>query len=108
MIRRPPRSTRTDTLFPYTTLFRSQQDWQLPLPRHQGRRRHHAGADHPAGRGSTGFEAAIQLLVDQVTAWFVPAVMAIRSEASRGGKECVSTCSFRWLPYHSKKKHYYI
>src|SRR3546814_12484773 len=31
MIRRPPRSTRTDTLFPYTTLFRSQasQDFQL-------------------------------------------------------------------------------
>src|SRR3546814_9122176 len=29
MIRRPPRSTRTDTLFPYTTLFRSQ----IKLPR---------------------------------------------------------------------------
>src|SRR3546814_4479326 len=29
MIRRPPRSTRTDTLFPYTTLFRScHLDWQ--------------------------------------------------------------------------------
>src|SRR3546814_1787163 len=27
MIRRPPRSTRTDTLFPYTTLFRSL-DWE--------------------------------------------------------------------------------
>src|SRR3546814_5834018 len=27
MIRRPPRSTRTDTLFPYTTLFRSS-DWR--------------------------------------------------------------------------------
>src|SRR3546814_6066472 len=26
MIRRPPRSTRTDTLFPYTTLFRSSCD----------------------------------------------------------------------------------
>src|SRR3546814_3822410 len=26
MIRRPPRSTRTDTLFPYTTLFRSWMD----------------------------------------------------------------------------------
>src|SRR3546814_16041528 len=26
MIRRPPRSTRTDTLFPYTTLFRSISD----------------------------------------------------------------------------------
>src|SRR3546814_5853351 len=35
MIRRPPRSTRTDTLFPYTTLFRSQ---------HHGR---HAGVQHP-------------------------------------------------------------
>src|SRR3546814_15237755 len=29
MIRRPPRSTRTDTLFPYTTLFRSHR---LPPP----------------------------------------------------------------------------
>src|SRR3546814_5826500 len=28
MIRRPPRSTRTDTLFPYTTLFRSEQQLQ--------------------------------------------------------------------------------
>src|SRR3546814_9445270 len=27
MIRRPPRSTRTDTLFPYTTLFRSQNGY---------------------------------------------------------------------------------
>src|SRR3546814_9674847 len=27
MIRRPPRSTRTDTLFPYTTLFRSRCWW---------------------------------------------------------------------------------
>src|SRR3546814_5737461 len=34
MIRRPPRSTRTDTLFPYTTLFRS--------------RRRRARAPHPA------------------------------------------------------------
>src|SRR3546814_13223465 len=29
MIRRPPRSTRTDTLFPYTTLFRSQAQQDL-------------------------------------------------------------------------------
>src|SRR3546814_2035266 len=32
MIRRPPRSTRTDTLFPYTTLFRSRP---LPISRRQ-------------------------------------------------------------------------
>src|SRR3546814_20614544 len=33
MIRRPPRSTRTDTLFPYTTLFRSVE----PAENHQVR-----------------------------------------------------------------------
>src|SRR3546814_6362445 len=30
MIRRPPRSTRTDTLFPYTTLFRSMESTAVP------------------------------------------------------------------------------
>src|SRR3546814_16903128 len=30
MIRRPPRSTRTDTLFPYTTLFRSISHTSVP------------------------------------------------------------------------------
>src|SRR3546814_11365418 len=40
MIRRPPRSTRTDTLFPYTTLFRSH----LRLPA--------AGRDRDRGGGS--------------------------------------------------------
>src|SRR3546814_2743211 len=37
MIRRPPRSTRTDTLFPYTTLFRSP----VPNNRHNFRRRNY-------------------------------------------------------------------
>src|SRR3546814_17719814 len=27
-----------------------------------------------------------------------------RSEERRGGKECVSTCRYRWSPYHEKKK----
>src|SRR3546814_13094381 len=35
MIRRPPRSTRTDTLFPYTTLFRSDALRPPPLGRDQ-------------------------------------------------------------------------
>src|SRR3546814_693693 len=44
MIRRPPRSTRTDTLFPYTTLFRSGLDADIGLARVQ-----HAGdAPQPA------------------------------------------------------------
>src|SRR3546814_9569755 len=45
MIRRPPRSTRTDTLFPYTTLFRSLDDgveegeegWNPAVLRHDRR-----------------------------------------------------------------------
>src|SRR3546814_15513805 len=32
MERRPPRSTRTDTRFPYTTLFRSVRTWFLAAP----------------------------------------------------------------------------
>src|SRR3546814_14364260 len=32
MIRRPPRSTRTDTLFPYTTLFRSPWTFDTHVP----------------------------------------------------------------------------
>src|SRR3546814_17722042 len=37
MIRRPPRSTRTDTLFPYTTLFRSAFGEGTALHRHPAR-----------------------------------------------------------------------
>src|SRR3546814_5476248 len=36
MIRRPPRSTRTDTLFPYTTLFRSPVTWAQELAGSRG------------------------------------------------------------------------
>src|SRR3546814_3194915 len=46
MIRRPPRSTRTDTLFPYTTLFRSL--------RHQS----HRCEDEGEGRGGEHLENA--------------------------------------------------
>src|SRR3546814_20043363 len=41
MIRRPPRSTRTDTLFPYTTLFRSgHQRRRIRTGQLQGPRNH--------------------------------------------------------------------
>src|SRR3546814_17967767 len=49
MIRRPPRSTRTDTLFPYTTLFRSTED---------ERERH--GAEQPAKLGGLVAAGAIE------------------------------------------------
>src|SRR3546814_2793142 len=43
MIRRPPRSTRTDTLFPYTTLFRSHHDG-VAEHRSTGLRHYHLSA----------------------------------------------------------------
>src|SRR3546814_7672615 len=47
MLRRPPRSTRTDTLFPYTTLFRSINNYNIgPLTRSEN---HYTG-DSYAGR----------------------------------------------------------
>src|SRR3546814_12822812 len=55
MIRRPPRSTRTDTLFPYTTLFRSVKGLRVIRPEGpwHGRRR-------PPGRFGGGAAGAFQ------------------------------------------------
>src|SRR3546814_1681957 len=65
MIRRPPRSTRTDTLFPYTTLFRSVGDGQLindktlPLQRSEPVDQHRC----PGGRdGDRRFPGAPRLV----------------------------------------------
>src|SRR3546814_14577406 len=67
MVRRPPRSTRTDTLFPYTTLFRAalRGDGDLPATCRARRHRHadarlgtaHAGA---ARRGHRATACALE------------------------------------------------
>src|SRR3546814_14469595 len=49
MIRRPPRSTRTDTLFPYTTLFRSEGFWLRAERQSGGRGRLARRWESPAG-----------------------------------------------------------
>src|SRR3546814_20632842 len=49
MLRRPPRSTRTDTLFPYTTLFRSLGAAGLDLAAHPAPQ-----VDFPTGRAAQG------------------------------------------------------
>src|SRR3546814_4215209 len=60
MIRRPPRSTRTDTLFPYTTLFRSQF-WNV-----DGYRRNHCwGTARCVGFGSSAVPAAYHRTLHQ-------------------------------------------
>src|SRR3546814_4056548 len=61
MIRRPPRSTRTDTLFPYTTLFRS------PAARLAG--------DEPGAR-----KKLTERIVGRMSAAHRAAALAVRSE----------------------------
>src|SRR3546814_14973717 len=46
MLRRPPRATRTDTLFPYTTLFRSPRAHRSTRPPGRRRRRARPAARH--------------------------------------------------------------
>src|SRR3546814_12769908 len=94
MIRLPPISTRTDTLFPYTTL---SDLFQVEI------RRHAAFGDiallHALAEWQAG-EVAIQLVGPLVigadeTARLAARLLA-RSEERRVRKGCVSTCRSRW------------
>src|SRR3546814_18835656 len=105
MIRRPPRSTRTDTLFPYTTLFRSFVLCGSGPTRPELEAR-------AAGLTNIQFhdlqpQEEFQELLGLATVHLLPqragAADLVRSEERRVGKECVSTCRSRWSPYHLKK-----
>src|SRR3546814_11325654 len=109
MIRRPPRSTRTDTLFPYTTLFRSAgaAGPGTAALSHHGAEQGRTGGGEGAGgriaarlspqaarhRGACGLALSRRPVgiggegqLSRLT----------RSEERRVGKECVSKCSSRW------------
>src|SRR3546814_4090963 len=73
MIRRPPRSTRTDTLFPYTTLFRSRGERSgaggaEPRRHRRVRARFHAVFDaRQPGRGPAGGASATRARSEEHT-----------------------------------------
>src|SRR3546814_15152707 len=111
MVRRPPRSTRTDTLLPYTTLCRSLGDvgqgHRPPLDMAGKVAERHDGV---ASLG-TQFHLGLSLLLPRLPRPAAqrsstcprrarPRRLRARSEARRVGKECVSTCRSRWSPYH--------
>src|SRR3546814_7668820 len=58
MIRRPPRSTRTDTLFPYTTLFRSPRSSRAPSSRVARRSESH---ENPVECGRIGTVGSLRV-----------------------------------------------
>src|SRR3546814_16711402 len=105
MIRRPPKSTRTDTLFPYTTLFRSSLPF-LRLSRGQNHRREHprGGKSAQQDRSSGGERAASRIdgapnfaaVSAALRSTPPPTKSAPRSEERRVGEECVRTCRSRW------------
>src|SRR3546814_11804830 len=126
MIRRPPRSTRTDTLFPYTTLFRSDymvvvvrelidafiekgrlsvmQDFAVPVPLYVIADQLGVPRSH-RDRFKEWSDSAVAplglLLSDErkIECAKSAVEMQHRSEERRVGKECVSTCRYRWSPY---------
>src|SRR3546814_19150246 len=125
MIRRPPRSTRTDTLFPYTTRFRSHRRDTLRAEKIMQDKLHakiqagkivpvwHHVVDEVLGNdaGVTGLR--LKSVLDDSTreidvhgifvaigntpnTGLFEGQLALRSEERRVGKECVSTCRSRW------------
>src|SRR3546814_11177484 len=122
MILRQPRTTRTDTLFPYTTLFR--------FAAHRCAERRPimekarlmaglffvdllpaAGGEIAAGLQPTlqrlyriGLQALLALHDGEADLLAFPQALDARPEERRVGKECVSTFSFRGSPFHLKKK----
>src|SRR3546814_14197196 len=96
MIRRPPRSTRTDTLFPYTTLFRSPRTFARSRPDR---------VPAPLPRAATWMPPRSRAHAAPLLRQMVRRRIRRRSEERRVGEECVSTCRSRWSPFHYKKKH---
>src|SRR3546814_3488990 len=67
MKRRPPRSTRTDTLFPYTTLFRSDRSLQARSRLYQARREYRLHGERRGPRhGDDGHHQAERRLPGQL------------------------------------------
>src|SRR3546814_15828328 len=119
MIRRPPRSTRTDTLFPYTTLFRSLF---VKLCQFPGEGREHLAIDTTSAEWRAAAPGAELLglyrddrypqdivmlrltagsrlppqMIDAAAA--PPGLEIFRSDERQVGKECVSTCRSTGAP----------
>src|SRR3546814_19167183 len=112
MIRRHPRSTRTYTLFPYTTLFRScisDITTEEKVPLHLAVTPNRNGFVGQRALSEDGYDALVLEAVlvrserigdaqRNVAHIVEPVVKNKRSEERRVGQECVSTCRSRWSP----------
>src|SRR3546814_10551897 len=104
MIRRPPRSTRTDTLFPYTTLFRSR------FARSQCAARRRRDAARQSGvpavrndRPAVGFSAISRRRLGQAR----PRVGDLKKRSEEHTSELQSLMSISYAVFCVKKKQQY-
>src|SRR3546814_13906526 len=133
MIRRPPRSTRTDTLFPYTTLFRSGQQQRLCIGRAIAVEPEVILMDEPCSALDPIATAQIEELIHELRGQYAIVIVThnmqqaarvsqrtalfhlgtlvdygvpsdIRSEERRVGRVWASTCRLRGSPNHQQKK----
>src|SRR3546814_18765938 len=111
MIRRPPRSTRTDTLFPYTTLFRSNAVG-IPTKLRPSMDADAFFSDADYERAKWAFDEAFIRMAKHLSdggtviwpadgigtgrALLSQRAPRIRSVQRRVGQECVSPCRSRW------------
>src|SRR3546814_16995772 len=115
MSRRPPRSTRTDTRFPYTTLFRSVR-YGIGSPYFDIRLPCGGGIDllftplpsrkiicSVIARLERREPAALSLSMSGMAGCDASAPIGRRSDERRVGKGGFSTGRSRWFPYYYKK-----
>src|SRR3546814_7236829 len=98
MIRRPPRSTRTDTLFPYTTLFRSKVYTVGPDYGHAEARKSPT-LDGKVNRDAQGKEVRYPVLLSA-------AEKEIRSEEHTSELQSLMRISYAVFCLKKKKKQY--
>src|SRR3546814_14948245 len=109
MIRRPPRSTRTDTLFPYTTRFRSGETIEvLYVVRNTGTAaaaapwtdRIYIDDDQTISGAATLTSLPRNFNLAPGDTYEIRQHVTIRSAERRIGQECVSKCGSLWATYN--------
>src|SRR3546814_7140239 len=104
MLRRPPRSTRTDTLFPYTTLFRSSGPWTIGSGRGRSWRLSSSGGVSARDYPTIDIDASNALPHDRVHSPQIQLTRCIRSEEHTSELQSLMRISYAVFCLKKKNK----